>query len=200
EVKEQAVTDTPLLLFEVVLSDGRTEHLSTHGVTYSGTPYAPRVMQHNLFEIQTSSDQGVDAIPRVSLALANSDSYFSELERISGFKGAGLTVRFLFYDLRQAQATTDSAVLFQGTVNPPEQVSESLFQISAINRMNMQRVLLPEVRIQRRCPWVFPASASQRQEAVSGGTEGQYSRFYRCGYSADVTGGAGKLVGGSPYT
>ena len=33
ELKEQAVTDTPLLLFDCVLPDGRTEHWSTHAVT-----------------------------------------------------------------------------------------------------------------------------------------------------------------------
>jgi hypothetical protein len=41
----------------------------------------------------------VDAIPRVSLSMANADSYFSELERSVGWKGATLTVTFLFYNL-----------------------------------------------------------------------------------------------------
>ena len=68
-------------------------------MTYCGNTYAPRVMKHNLFAVQTSSDQGVDAIPRVSLSMANADSYFSELEREVGWKGATLTVTFLFYNL-----------------------------------------------------------------------------------------------------
>jgi hypothetical protein len=33
ELKEQAVTDTPLLLFDCLLADGRVEHWSTHGVS-----------------------------------------------------------------------------------------------------------------------------------------------------------------------
>ncbi|MGA2590674.1 MAG: phage tail protein [Bryobacteraceae bacterium] len=200
DLKEQAVTDTPLLLFDCTLANGQLESWSTHQVTYNGNKYAPRVMKHNLFEVQTSSDQGVDAIPRVSLSLGNADSYFSELERSVGWKGATLTVTFLFYNLLENAATSDSAVLFQGIVNPPDQSTESLFQISAVNRMNMQRVLLPEVRIQRRCPWLFPSNAQQRQEAVSGGSSGQYSHFYRCGYSPDMTGGVGAMVGGAPYT
>lgn len=200
DLKEQAVTDTPLLLFDCVLRDGRVEHWSTHQATYGGNLYAPRVVKHNLFEIQTSSDQGVDAIPRVSLALANADSHFSELERATGFKGSTLTVQFVFYDLRRGAPTSDGAVLFHGITNPPEQISESLFQLSAVNRMNMQRVLLPEVRIQRRCPWLFPSTAEQRQEAADGGSNGPYSTFYRCGYSPDVAGGVGTLTGGAPYT
>ena len=99
DLKELAVTDTPLLLFQCVLPNGQAEYWSTHGISYDGNTYAPRVMKHNLFEVQTSSDQGVDAIPRVSVAMANADSYFSEVERSIGWKGATLTVRFVFYSL-----------------------------------------------------------------------------------------------------
>jgi hypothetical protein len=200
DLKELAVTDTPLLLFQCVLQNGQAEYWSTHQVSYGGNTYSPRVMKHNLFTVQTSSDQGVDAIPRVSLSLANADSYFSELERSVGWKGATLTVTFLFYNLLEGAATSDAAVLFQGIVNPPDQSTQSLFQLSAVNWMNMQSVLLPPVRIQRRCPWLFPSSPQQRQEAVNGGDSGQYSMFYPCGYSPDQTGGVGATVGGAPYT
>ncbi|MEZ5365164.1 MAG: hypothetical protein R2748_23260 [Bryobacterales bacterium] len=53
-------------------------------------------------------------------------------------------------------------------------MTETTFRVTAINRMNLQRVLLPTVRIQRRCPWSFPATAEERQEAVHGGSEGSY--------------------------
>src|SRR5450755_3458251 len=90
DLKEMAVTDTPLLLFQCILQNGQAEFWSTHQAVYGGNTYAPRVMKHNLFQVQTSSDQGVDAIPRVSLSLANADSYFSELERSVGWKGAAM--------------------------------------------------------------------------------------------------------------
>src|SRR3984893_3885759 len=199
QVKEQSVTDTPLLLFDCQLQDTQVESWSTHAVTIAGTTYLARVLQHNLYEIQTSSDLGVDAIPKISISLANADSHFSELERTTGFKGATLTVRFVFFDLIQGIATTQVLTLFKGIFNPPDEITESTFRITAVNRMNMHRVLLPQVRIQRRCPWEFPSNAGQRQEAVNGGTNGQYSRFYRCGYSPDVPGGAGNLNGTTPY-
>ena len=94
---------------------------------------------------------------------------------------------------------TDGTVLFQGIANPPEEIREATFQLSAINRMSMQRVLLPQVRIQRRCPWDFPVTMGQRQEAMNGGEKGRYSRFFRCGYSPDVEGGAGSLNERTPY-
>jgi len=200
ELKEQAVTDTPLVLFDCTMSNGNSEHWSTHGITVNGVGYSPRVIQHSAFDLQTASDQGVDGSPTISILLANADSHFSEIERATGWKGARLTVSFLFYDLRNSVPLSETAVVFQGICNPPVQIKEATFRLSATNRMNLQRLLLPEVRIQRRCPWTFPATADQRQEAVNGGSNGRYSRFYRCGYSAGVTGGKGDLNGGTPFT
>jgi hypothetical protein len=200
DLKELAVTDTPIMVFDCELSSGVTEHWSTHAVTIGGTNYAARVLQHSAFDIQTASDQGVDGSPKISLVLANADQHFSEVERETGWKGANLTVGFLFYDLVNNVPLTDTSVIFQGICNPPDQIRESTFRLSAINRMNLQRLLLPEVRIQRLCPWIFPATSDQRTEAVDGGANGQYSLYYRCGYSADISGGAGNLNGTVAFT
>uniref|UniRef100_Q01Z30 Tip attachment protein J domain-containing protein n=1 Tax=Solibacter usitatus (strain Ellin6076) TaxID=234267 RepID=Q01Z30_SOLUE len=198
ELKEQAVIDTPLLLFDCVLPDGRSEHWSTHAVTVDNVAYAPRVLQHNVFELQASSDQGVDGVPRISLIVANADSHCSEIERSIGWKGSRLTAGLVFYDLRNDAVLTERSILFQGICNPPDEILEATLRLSATNRMNLQRLLLPQVRIQRRCPWEFPCNADQRSEAVAGGVPGKYSRFYRCGYTAG-NGGSGALNGGSPF-
>src|SRR5258707_6539228 len=139
EAKEQAVTDTPLLVFDCVLPDGSSEHWSTHGITIGDVVYAPRVMAHNVFELQAASDQGVDGIPRITLVLGNADSHLSEIERETGWKGARLTASFLFYDLRNDTAATDGSVLFQGICNPPDEIREATFRITATNRMNLQQ-------------------------------------------------------------
>jgi hypothetical protein len=110
-----------------------------------------------------------------------------------------LTAGLVFYDLRNGAALTERSVLFQGICNPPDEILEATFRITATNRMNLQRLLLPQVRIQRRCPWEFPADEPQRIEAVDGGTSGKYSRYYRCGYSAGVAGGTGGLDGGTAF-
>jgi Putative phage tail protein len=199
ELKEQAVTDTPLLLFDCVLPDGQTEHWSTHAVSVGGIGYSARVLQHNVFELQASSDQGVDVVPRISLVLANADSHCSEIERTTGWKGTRLTAGLVFYDLRNGAPLTDRSVIFQGICNPPDEILEATFRITATNRMNLQRLLLPQVRIQRRCPWEFPSDEPQRTEAVDGGASGKYSRYYRCGYSAGAPGGTGGLDGSAPF-
>src|SRR5258708_29803323 len=99
QIKEQEITDTPLLLFDCVLADGSTQFLSTHGVSYQGNAYQARAMRHNLFELRAGSDDGIDAAAKVAVTLANADGHFSQLERNVGWKGAKVTVRFVFFDL-----------------------------------------------------------------------------------------------------
>jgi hypothetical protein len=200
QVKEQELTDTPLLVFDCLLADGQTERWSTHQVTIGGNVYSARVLGSTLFEMQTATDQGLDGIPKIALTLANADSHFSQIERETGFKGAKITASFLFYDLRADAPVTDGMVIFQGIANPADEIREATFRLSAINRMSMQRVLLPQVRIQRRCPWDFPATAELRTEAMNGGAKGRYSRFFRCGYSPDVDGGAGTTDSDGAFT
>jgi hypothetical protein len=97
-------------------------------------------------------------------------------------------------------ALTDTTVVFQGVCNPPDRSDESTFRLTAINRMGMQRVFLPEVQIERRCPWQFPSTPAQQTEAIDGGANGKYSLYYRCGYSAGLPGGTGNLNGTVPFT
>src|SRR5437773_10650584 len=192
--KEEGATETPILLFDCALGNGQVERWSTHGLIVDGQSYQARVLRHNLFELQTASDLGVDTIPKASITLANADSHFSEIERAVGWKGASVTVRFLFFKLKEGAPETESMILFKGVANPPEEITESTFRLSAVNRMSMQRVLLPPVRVERRCPWDFPSNAAQREEAVTGDV---YSRFVRCGYSPDIPEGVGNLNGGA---
>ncbi len=199
-LKEQTVAQTPLLLFELTLANGQVERWSSHAVTVNADAYEARVLRHNLFEIRSASDHGIDAVPKISLTVANADSQISQLESAIGFKGAKIKATFLFYDLILDAPDSESMVVFQGIMNPPEEIREETVRLSAVNRMSMQRVLLPPVRIQRYCPWAFPSTQAERQEAVGGGVEGFHSRFFRCGYSAGEPGGLGDLDGaGNPF-
>jgi len=200
EIKEQTITETPLVLFDCTLPDGTLERWSTHLIAHGGYTYEGRVLVHNLFEMRAGSEDAIDGVHRLSITLANADSYFSQLSHGSGWKGARVTATFLFYDLTLGAAVSESMVLFHGVANPPEEITEATMRLSVTNRMSVQRVLLPEVRIQRRCPWIFPSTLDQRNEAVNGGSRGRYSPFFRCGYSADIVNGRGNLNGVEAYT
>jgi hypothetical protein len=201
QIKQAAQTDTPILFFECVLPSGDAQYWSTHRVSFSGNAYVSRVLKHNLFELQLSSDEAMDGISQLSLTLANADSALSELNAAVGFKGSQLTVWFAFCDLASGGITTESLVLFRGTAGAPDLITEDSITLSFTNKLSLQRIPIPDVRIQRTCAWTFPANTAQRTEAIDGGTKGRFSRFFRCGYSADLAGGIGNLsANGTPYT
>ncbi len=64
DLKEQTVTDTPLIVFDCILSNGQAERWSTHGIAAGGNAYAARVIQHSSFDIQTASSRESTAVRR----------------------------------------------------------------------------------------------------------------------------------------
>src|SRR3984885_15174400 len=199
-LKEMEVPGTPLFLFDCTLATGDVQHWSTHNVTVNGDQYLSRVLKHNIFDLNSSPEAATDGVSTVSITLANADSFLSSIEQNIGWKGSGLVATFLFFDLTTQAVASNSQVVFRGIANPPDQSTESTLRLSFTNTLNLQRVFLPAVRIQKLCPWNFPSTAAQRLEAVTGGTQRAFSPFYQCGYSPDQTGGVGNMNAGTPYT
>ena len=155
--KEQLDADTPLFFFDCTLADGTVRHWSSRTITWNGTLYEGRVVRQNLFEAQLASDTQVGGPPKLTFELANADSELSEIEQQTGFKGAQLIVQPVFFDL--ATGVPDErfdAVVFRGLMNPPDTITETTFRLSAMNRISMQRTVIPNVRVERMCPWRFP--------------------------------------------
>ncbi len=199
EIKELEAASTPLFLFECTLVSGETLFWSTHAVSVGGNDYLPRIAKHNAFELRSSADDATDGTSRISISLANADSFFSPIEQTTGWKNSQLTVKFLFYDLAQQAAASDSRVVFRGIGNAPDESTETLLRLTFNNRFNLQRAFLPDIRIQKRCPWAFPVTEQQRKTALDGGARGAFSPYYRCGYAPDQ-GGPGNLNNGQPFT
>lgn len=97
DLKELEVPGTPLFLFDCTLPSGDVQHWSTHAVAINGQAYLARVLKHNLFELNSSPEAATDGTSKVSITLANADSFLSAIERNVGWKGSQLTVTFLFF-------------------------------------------------------------------------------------------------------
>lgn len=199
-LKSQEATQTPLLLFECVLPDGTVERWCTHRVLAEGHEYEPRILRHSGFEMRLGAEDGLDHGSRLTLTLANVDGRISQLDSTVGWQGARLRVRFGFFDLETGQPVSELAAVFMGIANPVEELTEREARLSFLNRLSLQRLQAPQIRIQSRCPWRFPQTRQEREEAAEGGSAGRYSPFYRCGYSPDVEGGRGNLNGTEPFT
>ncbi len=198
-IKQQGVADTPLVFFECVMPGGDVQRWSTHDVLLGENQYSARVLRHDLFEMQLSAEDAMDGVTQLTITLANADSLFSELNATVGFKGSQLTVYFGFADIRNSVVSSETIVLFRGLAGDPDEITESSLTLSFLNKLSLQKVPVPNVRIQRNCPWSFPGTEDQRREALEGGSNGRYSRFFRCGYSADISGGVGTLNAGQPF-
>jgi len=57
--------------------------------------------------------------------------------------------------------------LFRGVAGDPDQIGEDFLSLSFTNKLSLQRIPVPDVRIQRSCPWTFPATLGQRQEGLT---------------------------------
>jgi hypothetical protein len=200
QVKQLAAADTPILFFQCQMSSGDTYYWSSHSLLFNDQQYCARVLKHNLFNLQLSAGDAMDGMSQLSIVLGNADALMSERNAAIGFRGAQLSVYFAFVDLSNGSPTTESTMLFRGIAGDPEEITEETLTLSFTNKLSLQRVAIPDVRIQRTCPWNFPLTAVQRQEASTGGVNGRFSKFYRCGYSADIPGGVGNLDGDQPFT
>src|ERR1700736_1868742 len=92
DLKELEVPGTPLFLFDCTPDNGDVPPWSTHNVTVNGQQYLSRVLKHNLFELNSSPEAATDGVSKVSITLANADSFLSSIERNIGWKGAQVSV------------------------------------------------------------------------------------------------------------
>jgi len=202
--KELAQTYQPLLLAEFTFQSGAVLRVASHplnpsegGYQYGGYDWLARVMSYDITATQALAESGIDYTPQVSVTLADVNrDIWANYEQPYGFKGAMLTIRFVFWNVGSNEFSSDSLVKFVGVCGSP-QVDTDTLTVSATSLMNMSQAMLPQVRVQKRCPWIFPITASQRQEAA----DDESSPFYQCGYSVDATGGnaVGNLNGSTPY-
>src|ERR1700678_4555239 len=109
-LKEPPTPTTPLFMIDSGLSSAATESWGTRVATFNGTACAARWLKHTLFQLTTSSSDGLDGAAQIALTLANADSHFSEMERETGFKGAQVTIQFLFYDFVANEAASEARV------------------------------------------------------------------------------------------
>ena len=203
--KELKLAFQPLLLATLTCHDGAVLRLSTHNLNsadgsynYAGNAYLPRVMNQDIAALAALSEGGVDVPPSVTLRLNDGDQYlWRNWETTKGFRGARLTLTFVFWNVGANDFSSDTMTPFVGTCSAP-QMDATTLTVTAQSLLALQQVTLPTLRVQPRCPWPFPRTAPERQD----GADNDDSYFNECGYAVDASGGnaRGNLnSGGSPY-
>lgn len=181
--KELAQAYQPLLLAVITFSDGAVLRLSTHplnaaegGFQYASSNYVGRIVSYDIGAFQGYDTTGVDVIPKVSMVIADADKSIKiNYEDAKGFAGATLDLTFVLWEADTSTYSSDSILKFRGICDAAETDFETL-TVTASNKLNLQRKQLPNVLIQRRCPWINPTTTAQRATA---GDEDSF--FYECG-------------------
>ena len=200
-IKEQSpITASPVVLIEVTFdqylqASPPVLRLASHmlsgtaegggGFPYGGHDYLPRLRNTDMALQQMLSSQGIDFVPEVKLDLNDADgSIFADWEMFLGFKGATLTARFVFWEANTTNFSDDSLILFVGTCAAASCPDELTTAISAVNKSNMVNTAMPPIQLQSTCPWNFPQSVAQMQQAA----DVRGSSCYECGYSPLASG------------
>lgn len=154
-------------------------------VTAVGFDYMPRLLKSDIALTQALSDQGIDYTPSISLIVNDPDgTIWNDFEAPIGFKGALMTIRFVFWQAGTGNFSTDSVVKFVGICQQAEIVDDTTIRITAVSKLQMNQTMLPSIRVQPTCPWIYPQTPAQRQFAA----DSDASPSFECGYSPDATG------------
>src|SRR5690349_19379444 len=135
DIKELECPGTPLFLIECTLKSGDVHHWSTHKVNLNGTSYEARVLQHNVFEMKSSSEDATDGTSKITVTFANADSELSPIERTIGWKGAKVIITFLFFDFDNSVPASDPRIVFRGMSNAPDESTEAGIKLTFTNRL-----------------------------------------------------------------
>lgn len=208
-----AIQDTfqPLLVASIVFRDSQTAPtvllLSSHnlntgdggnsptgitGFPYNGGTFQTRIKNQEIAATQALSSDGIDITPTVTLQLVDADkAMWNTYEKAIGFKGAQLTLYYIFWEVGTNNFSSDYRTIFTGICDPGN-VTETGLSVKATNRMNMNQIFLPITKIARRCVRIFPdttglgsTDAAARHQTAA---DDPSSDFWLCGYSYLATG------------
>lgn len=184
--KEQAVAYKPLLLCRFTFDDGSILRITSDplsvaqgGYQYGGHDWLGRLTNQDIAVMQAMS-AAVDHAGQVQLEMADPDKYLYltwDQAAGKGFKGAKLELLLVFWNVGANDFSSDAKTVFVGYCDSPKGTPTHL-TVSAVSRLDFSKAYLPPVKIQKRCPWIFPANAAERAAAHND----PGSDWYECGY------------------
>lgn len=203
-------------------------------VILNNVEYLARITNQDIAATQAMSEDGIDITPTVTIRIADPDQEFFtnfELNSVYGFKGAQMTLTLMLVDMAgftvdpsdpsvaifAPSYSSDSLGVFLGQCNPATQDNDYELTIAATSKLNMKRILLPTIPVQKVCPWILPRrytttgtdsfgnlvmttrdewAGVQTVTTVSGTTTTNFpgaadptSQFYYCGFDNGATRG-----------
>lgn len=164
-----------------------TQPTGITGFPHNNQDFTARINNPEIAATQAMSDMGIDITPTVSIEFADGDkNIFTTFERPIGFKGATLELFYVFNDVGTNNYSSNFKQVFKGTCGPGN-MTETGLTVQAISKMNMNQIFLPTIRVQKRCPWVYPDITNMTLTDAAAlhtlAAEDQSVDQWHCGYS-----------------
>jgi phage-related protein len=141
----------PIEVYEIEAFAGRAIlRYSDQAVTWGGNAYTALAVQ------RTPIKQSMDfKVPDCTVTFSNvSNVLRAHLHPIDTLTGARMTIRLLMRDAADA-VLSDSVVLFRGIIEPPAEITDTVFTLSVIGLLDGSGVLIPRRRFALNCQWAF---------------------------------------------
>ena len=197
DVKDQNLVPATALLCELSLTDGTHRYWSTARCQDGAQSYEARIHPSQASSWKLTSDVTSEGSGLVSLSMADADGSIAQLFQVGKLRGARVVFRAAVLNARDVESKT---VLFSGILDSVSDLDGQSARLNVLSRLSSIRSNFPPMRIQKQCSWTFPATAVEREAALSSGEDGRYSPLFRCGYSNGVAGGVGNSNGGAAFT
>lgn len=141
----------PVEVYEIEAFAGRSIlRYSSQDITWGGNAYTGLAVE------RSSIKQAMEfRIPDCTLTFSNvQNTLRAHLTPTDTLTGARLTVRLVMRD-SGGSVMTDSVVIFRGRIEPPKQISETEFQLSAVGILDGAGVEAPTRRLAVWCGWQY---------------------------------------------
>jgi len=169
-VKEQPQAFQPLMLAEFAMPGGSTVlHLATQDLTpssfqYNGNPYC-RASSTRTWRRSNAQPARRLGPPTVTLKLADADKLLWGYEMSIGFRGAVLTIRFVFWQVGTSNFSSDSIVYGPFLCSAASNVDDTSLTVPAGSKLNMEQIQAPSSTSSK------PALGRSRRRRRNGSTE-----------------------------
>lgn len=160
-LKDQAQASLPLLLFDITSKfTGAVLRLSTHGnsaypVTFGGNSYTGELKSVAFGGTSVFMETGVDQPEEITLVLGDLAGAYKSWDNVNFFHYADVTVRLVFWDPKLNVTSTDSFVT-KYICDAPSRVTPGEMELRLLNKLLLQLVPLPTLRVSRHSPSILP--------------------------------------------
>lgn len=160
--KDETAADLPVLLYEITSKEtGEILRVSKQPITFQSNLYSARVLRETISPNSIFSATGVDQPSEITVTLGDVDDTYKTWDNTNFFQYATVSVFLVFWNATDGVTSSDSLTYLIGISDAPSRVTPNEFEFKIINKLFMQQIPIPAMRISRLSPSILPGEGIQ---------------------------------------